>query len=141
MKSIILCSLIAIVGLFTAGTLSSFDTNTSSKTKFVPQWNEGPCIDGSSLVGKITGIGNGLLTIEITGQVSCDNPGDNKPPAWQNFSKSVNLKADKNGNLPVNISLSLCKSNWTQTAVNNVQVTVYQFGQVAIPTTNAPACN
>jgi hypothetical protein len=89
-----------------------------------PQWNVEPCLDGNYLKGKITGIGNGDFTLVVEGRVSCQNPGKNDPPAWQDITRTVPFSVKKNGNITFNENLRLCKTKWTPT-IEYINIKIY----------------
>lgn len=109
-----------------------------------PHWVEYPCISGQTIQGKIAGLGQGDITIVISGQFDCQNPGDQDPPNWQNFTREIHGTVTKNGNYILNSNLKVCPNkNWTPFIQNSV-ITVYAgttaSGPPVIEPTNFTNC-
>src|SRR5689334_22936377 len=95
---ILLKSALALMALVTVTAAFNFRHAKFSNA----HWVVDPCISGQTIQGKIAGLGQGDITIVISGQFSCQNPGSQDPPVWQNFSREVHATIAKNGNYTLN---------------------------------------
>jgi hypothetical protein len=93
-------------------------------------FNSGPCVssDGRTITAVITGLGQGEITCEVSGEMDCINPGDNAPPAWQDFTLSRTFQKKNGGNFNLSFSLSsLCNKRWTF-RVQDLEIIIKQNG-------------
>jgi hypothetical protein len=108
-----------------------------------PHYNSGPCVssDGRTITAVITGLGQGTITVQVTGDFDCVNPGDNEPPAWQDFNLSRDFAKKNGGNFNLSFTLSsLCNKKWTF-RVQNLAITIYQNGTKVLGPTSVSTCN
>jgi hypothetical protein len=135
---ILLSSTIALIALFTV--TGAFNIH---HTKFNAHWVVDPCISSQTLTGKIAGLGSGDITISVTGQFACINPGSQDPPAWRDLSKEIHATITKNGNYNLSETFDLCKKKWT-TLIQNLNISVYEgttaTGTPVLTYNNVPAC-
>ena len=133
MKQVLLLAMFSIAAVLNINT--AFAQN--------PHYNSGPCVssDGRTITAVITGLGQGTITVVVSGQMDCINPGDNEPPAWQDFSLSRDFSKKNGGNFNLNFTLSsLCNKKWTF-RTQNLAITIYQNGAWALGPTPVTICN
>ena len=108
-----------------------------------PHYNSGPCVssDGRTVTAVITGLGQGTITVQVTGEFDCINPGGNEPPSWQDFDLSRDFAKKNGGNFNLSFTLSsLCNKKWTF-RVQNLAIIIYQNGVQVLGPTPVTTCN
>ena len=106
MKSI-LSFAIGLVALFTVTT--GF-TPVKDNAHFVSD----PCLKGRTIQATIAGLGSGGITVTMSGDFICVNPGGNEPKP-KSFELTQNFDKKSGGNFRLSFDLaSLCPNrNWT----------------------------
>ncbi|RYY98569.1 MAG: hypothetical protein EOO11_07670 [Chitinophagaceae bacterium] len=120
---------IALVALFTLQSVSAQNA----------KWTKGPTVSGSTITGMATGLGSGPFEVQIQGQYDCVNKGSNTPGSanWSNLNVYIPIDPKKTGgNFKISVTIpSQCDhANWTF-LTRNLSITLYQNGQVVIPST------
>ena len=135
---ILVSSVIGLIALFTVTAGFNIHARFSNA-----HWVVDPCISGQTIQGRIAGLGQGDLTIVITGQVACQNPGSQDPPAWQNLTREIHAQVTKNGSYTLNYNVNACKKNWT-TILQNIDIAVYEgataTGTPVLTANDIPTC-
>jgi hypothetical protein len=127
-----------LVALCSVATLAGVNSVNAQGAHF----NSGPCLSGNTVIGEAAGLGEGAITVTISGQSDCLNPAQNEPPAWQNFSISQNISKGKGGNYNISVSLaSLCNKRWTFVTSNLICTIKYADGTKTFWTPVSSSCN
>ena len=133
MKQLFLMAMVFVAGLLHVNTANAQNAH----------YNSGPCVssDGRTISAVITGLGQGTITCEVSGEFDCINPGGNEPPSWQDFDLSRDFAKKNGGNFNLSFTLSsLCNRKW-DFRVQGLSIIVKQNGNVVLGPTTVSSCN